>query len=80
MSEIQFPIEWGYKIIGKDKDVIMRAIEDIFPANVSLRDKDHHSRNNTYHAIEVSVNVSSKEERDMYFAKLKSHPGINFVL
>jgi len=78
--EIEYPTNWGYKIIGSDVDEMLKAVEEIIkgleyevaPSNVSSNEK--------YFSLNISVIVSSEFVRDLIFQNLTKHPAIIFVI
>lgn len=78
--EIKYPCEWVYRIIGKDIDKLISAVEEsslnldyeIVPSNVS--------NNMKYFSIMLKVVVSSEAARDLIYEKLNRHTSIIMVL
>ena len=77
---IEYPTKWGYKIIGTDVDMLLKAVEEatpgleyeVTPSNISKGDK--------YYSLNVTVVVSSEVVRDLVFQKLSDHPDIKMVI
>jgi uncharacterized protein len=78
--EIEYPCNWGYKVIGSDVDEILSAIEDsalglkysITPSNVSKTGK--------YYSFNIEMEVPNEVVRDLVFEKLQKSEHIKFVL
>ena len=78
--EIEYPCEWSYKVIGKDVDKILEAIEDaasglkydVTPSNIS--------RNGNYFSLNFKVEVPSEVVRDFIYQKLESNSNIKVIL
>ena len=78
--EIQYPINWQYKVIGTNLDEMIAAVEEaagnlkyeITPSNVS--------ENSKYYSVNFSVIVISEAVRDMIYKKLTSSEYINIVI
>jgi uncharacterized protein len=78
--EIVYPTKWGYKIIGKDVDEMLSAIEEsidgleyeVTPSNISRHEK--------YYSLNLTVLVPSELIRDILFQKLNSHPSVTMVI
>ena len=77
---IIYPCDWHYKVIGKDVDEMIKAIElitegmdyEISPSNVSGK--------GNYFSLNLKVFVTSEVIRDIIFAKLKSNEFVKMVL
>lgn len=77
---IEYPIKWGYKIIGTNIDKMLSAVEDtiqgleydVKPSNISLNEK--------YYSLNLTVFVESEVVRDLVFQKLSEHPHIKMVI
>jgi putative lipoic acid-binding regulatory protein len=78
--EIEYPTNWGYKIIGSDVDEMLKAVEEIIkgleyevaPSNVSSNEK--------YFSLNIFAVVPSESVRDIIFRNLTKHPAIIFVI
>ncbi len=78
--KIDYPTKWGYKVIGKDVDELISAIEEsiegleyeITPSNIS--------RNEKYFSLNLTVDVPSEIVRDIIFQKLDNHPSVTMVI
>ena len=78
--ELQYPCEWTYKVIGKDVDKLITAIEtssldlayEVTPSNVS--------KNENYFSLNFKVTVPSEAARDLIYQKLKDNSDIIMVL
>jgi putative lipoic acid-binding regulatory protein len=78
--ELNYPCEWIYKVIGKDVDKLIAAIEhasleldyEVTPSNVS--------RNENYFSLNFKVTVPSEVARDIIFQKLNNNKDVIMVL
>lgn len=78
--KIEYPTKWGYKIIGRDVDELLAAIEEsiegleyeITPSNISKNEK--------YYSLNLSVLVPSELIRNLLFQKLDNHPSVTMVI
>jgi len=79
-SNINYPCDWHYKVIGTDADEMIKAIElaaegldyKISPSNISSK--------GNYFSLNLKVFVTSEVLRDIIFAKLKDNEFIKMVL
>ena len=78
--DIDYPCEWGYKIIGEDIDRMLNAIRtavdgyeyELTPSNISTRGK--------YLSLNLKVTVANEIQRDRIFTDLQDDANIRFVL
>jgi putative lipoic acid-binding regulatory protein len=78
--QIEYPCEWGYKVIGSDVDKILFAIEEaslglaysVTPSNIS--------RNGKYYSLNFSLNVPNEVVRDLVYDKLKKNSAVKIIL
>lgn len=77
---IDYPCEWGYKVIGSDVDKILYAIEEaslgldysVTPSNIS--------KNGKYYSLNFNLEVPNEVVRDLVYEKLKKNNDITIVL
>jgi len=78
--QIDYPTQWGFKLIGRDKDSLRKAIKDV------LGDKEHtcylgnRSRTGKFHTYNASCVVDHREERDRIFKAFQDHDDIEMVI
>ena len=78
--ELKYPCDWTYKVIGKDVEKMMTAIEissldlayEVTPSNVS--------KNETYFSLNFKVTAPSEAARDLIYKKLKDNSDVIIVL
>jgi uncharacterized protein len=78
--ELIYPCEWIYKVIGKDVDKLIAAIEhasleldyEVTPSNVS--------KNENYFSLNFKVTVPSEAARDIIYQKLNNNKDVIMVL
>jgi len=77
---IEYPCEWGYKIIGIDKIKLEACISDV------MRERDYTTRagnsssKGKFHSLNAKCIVSSQEERDGIFRAFQKHPDVKMVI
>jgi putative lipoic acid-binding regulatory protein len=77
---INYPCEWGYKVIGNDVEKLLSAIDEatsgleysVTPSNVSSSGK--------YYSVNVKIKVVSEEERNVIYKSLENHNDILMVM
>lgn len=79
MEEIIYPCTWQYRIIGNSVEELNAvAFESI--AKKFKVSSGKQSSSGKYCSINVELEVDSKEERDMIFAKLQKDTRVKFIL
>ncbi|MFO7446454.1 MAG: DUF493 domain-containing protein [Ignavibacteriaceae bacterium] len=77
---INYPCEWEYRVIGRDIDRILSAIDEaacglkysVSPSNVSRNDK--------YFSINFRIEVPNETTRDVIYNALVNNDDIRIVL
>ena len=78
--EINYPCEWGFKLIGTDKAKLEQCIEEI------MADRDHHctegniSKKGKFLAMNAKCEVCSEEERNEIFKAFSDHDDVKMVI
>ena len=78
--ELNYPCEWIYKVIGKDVNKLIEAIEhasleleyEVTPSNIS--------KNENYISLNFKVTVPSEAARDIIYQKLNNNKDVIMVL
>ena len=78
--ELNYPCEWIYKVIGKDVNKLIAAIEqssleleyEVTPSNIS--------KNENYFSLNFKVTVPSEAARDIIYQKLNNNKNVIMVL
>jgi uncharacterized protein len=78
--ELKYPCEWIYKVIGKNIDKLIAAIEsasldldyEVTPSNISKYEN--------YFSLNFKVMVPSEAARDLIYQKLKDNNDVIMVL
>lgn len=78
--EINYPCDWGYKLIGTDRAKLEACVFDI----MAHRDYKCHmgnvSRNGKFVSMNASCEVASQEERDELFKAFQDHADVKMVI
>jgi putative lipoic acid-binding regulatory protein len=78
--QITYPTNWGFKIIGKDKDKLEACIKEVLKDKEHLCSSGNTSKGGKFHSYNASCEVSSQEERDRIFKCFQDHPDVNMVI
>ena len=78
--KIEYPCNWDYKVIGRNVDEMIKAIElitegmdyKVSPSNVSSK--------GNYFSLNLSVFVPSEVIRDIIFVNLEANEFVKMVL
>jgi putative lipoic acid-binding regulatory protein len=77
--KIDYPCEWLYKVIGRDKKSVHNAVACI------IQDREYHindsntSKTGKYRSFNVTVMVSDEAYRNSIYQAFKGHDDIKFV-
>ena len=80
---INYPTNWGFKLIGRDKDALLACIKEIMK---EVGEKEHlcslgnASKNGKFHTYNASCIVESEEERKKIFKYFEDHNDVNMVI
>ncbi len=76
---IDYPCEWGYRLIGRDEEALRLAVTFVLEIEYELK-IGNRSENDRYCSLHLKVKVHSEEERLGLFDKLKNRPEVIYVL
>ncbi len=78
--EIDYPCTWQYKVIGKDKYLLEKAIHDICaptPVTISFSNA---SSSGKYFSLNAELTVQDEPMRDTLFAAFQNHSDVTMVI
>ena len=81
--EINYPTSWGFKLIGRDKEALLKCIKEIM---TEVGDKKHlcslgnASKTGKFHSYNASCTVDTEEERNKIFKYFESHDDVDMVI
>jgi len=78
--EVEYPTEWGYRVIGEDEEQIRVAIDEVVDTLDYSVKFSKTSKNGKYRSFEVKVTVPNEGERDRVFRELKARNCIKMVI
>ena len=79
-AQIVYPTEWGFKIIGRDREKLLAAIKKIMGDKEHLCYPGNPSRTGKFHSYNASCIVEDKKERDRLFRAFQEHSDIDIVI
>jgi putative lipoic acid-binding regulatory protein len=78
--EIDYPCEWGYKIIGKDKVFLEASIFEVMGERDYKTPTSNTSSKGKFHALTTACLVDSQEDRDAIFKAFQNHDAVKMVI
>ena len=81
--DIEYPTNWGFKLIGRDKDKLLACIKEIMK---DVGDKEHlcslgnSSKTGKFHTYNTSCIVDTEEERNKIFKYFEDHDDVDMVI
>jgi len=76
-AKIEYPRTWEFCIFGTDKNKMKEAVDECIPTKIEHKDSKSTKK---YHSQKVKVHVSSEDERNELYERLKNHPEITYIL
>ncbi len=78
--EIVYPTEWGFKIIGRDKDALHKVIEEVMGEREHTCSYGNPSSSGKFHSYNAKCVVEDQEERDRIFKAFQDHEDVKMVI
>ena len=78
--DITYPTQWGFKLIGRDKDKLLACIKEAMGAKKHLCSLGNASKTGKFHSYNASCSVKSEEERNKIFKFFETHQDVNMVI
>jgi putative lipoic acid-binding regulatory protein len=78
--KIEYPTQWGFKLIGRDKEALLKCIKEVMGEKEHLCSGGNASKTGKFHSYNASCIVQSEEERDRIFKYCHEHPCVEMVI
>jgi len=78
--KIEYPCEWGYKIIGDDKDKLKAVICEVMGCRDYKQKGGNSSSKGKFHSLSTACQVQSQEDRDALFKAFQDHKDVKMVI
>ena len=78
--KIDYPCNWGYKIIGRDKEKLKACIKEVMGDKAHLSSPGNASRTGKFHSYNASCEVKDQAERDRIFKAFQDHKDVDMVI
>ncbi len=77
---IEYPCRWTYKVIGRSREDLRRAVAEVIGASEHTVDLSRSSAGGAYHCLNVTLTVDCEASRLDLYRRLCGHPSIQIVL
>ena len=78
--KIEYPTNWGFKLIGRDKDALLACIKEAMGEREHLCSLGNASRTGKFHSYNASCNVETEAERNRIFKYFEDHKDVDMVI
>jgi len=78
--EIEYPCEWGYKLIGRDKTKLEACIFDVVGERAYTSKSGNSSSKGKFHTLNMRCKVESEEDRNKIFKAFSEHEDVKMVI
>ena len=78
--KIDYPCEWGYKIIGTDRDRLEAVVSEVMRERKYRQRGGNSSSKGKFHSLSTSCQVKSQEDRDSLFKAFQEHKDVKMVI
>ena len=78
--EIEYPCEWGYKLIGRDKAKLEACVFDIVGKRAYKTKGGNSSSKGKFHTLNMTCKVESQIDRDQIFKAFSDHKDVKMVI
>ena len=78
--EIVYPTNWGFKIIGTDKEKLQACIKEVMGEKEHLCHLGNSSSKGKFHTYNASCEVADEEERNRIFKAFSDHDDVKMVI
>jgi putative lipoic acid-binding regulatory protein len=78
--QIEYPCEWGFKIIGRDLEKLEICAKEILLAKEYRCKVGNVSKNGKFYSYNAYCQVISEDERDKIYKDFKTHKDVKMVM
>ena len=78
--EINYPTNWGFKLIGRDKEALLSCIKEAMGKKEHLCSLGNTSKTGKFTTYNASCSVESEEERNKIFKYFETHEDVDMVM
>lgn len=77
---IEYPTQWGFKLIGRDKEALLACIKEAMGEKEHLCSLGNTSRTGKFTTYNASCTVDTEEERNRLFKYFQEHDDVEMVI
>jgi putative lipoic acid-binding regulatory protein len=77
---VEYPCQWSYRIIGRDKELIRNAVEEYMKKAAFQLSASNTSRSGKYVSLNLVTEVLNEDARNKIYFDLKTMPCVKMVL
>ena len=78
--DIEYPCEWGYKIIGTSQECLEACVFEIMGSRDYTTGKGKSSSKGKFYALTSTCTVASEEDRNALFKAFQDHADVKMVI
>ncbi|WP_294954248.1 DUF493 domain-containing protein [Sulfurovum sp.] len=78
--KIEYPANWGFKLIGRNKEALHACIKEVMGDKEHLCSLGNASKTGKFHSYNASCIVDDQEERDRLFKCFQDHDDVEMVI
>jgi putative lipoic acid-binding regulatory protein len=78
--EIEYPCDWSYKLIGKDKAALQACVFDIVGERPYATKEGNSSSKGKFHTLNMTCRVESEQDRNEIFKAFSDHDDVKMVI
>jgi len=78
--KIEYPTNWGFKLIGRDKEALLACIKEAMGKKEHLCSLGNTSKTGKFTTYNASCTVDTEEERNRIFKYFEEHNDVDMVI
>ncbi len=78
--ELSYPCSWSYRVVGRDEQIVRRAIAEIVQERKHSVERSNESATGKYVSLKLTLIVVSADDRTDVFDALRRHHDVKLVL
>jgi len=78
--KIDYPCQWGFKIIGRDKSKLELCIKEILCSREHICKDGNISKNGKFYSMNAYCQVKNQDDRDSIFKSFETHKDVKMVM
>lgn len=78
--DITYPTNWGFKLIGRDKEKLLSCIKEAMGKKEHLCSLGNISKTGKFTTYNTSCSVETEEERNKIFKYFEDHDDVEMVI